>query len=142
MKPKSSKLALKKDPKEKNPYEVPGYSKILYFAYLFMKTKNLFSKSMYTSYAMPYSESRLVQSVMHTDDKIALRQELGEKQRKQEANEKKKEARKAASAERNLVSPSGNIQMAKASSNVKTTKITNSVKHTPLSRTVKSVKKK
>lgn len=141
LKPKSSKLALKKDPKEKNPYEVPGYSKILYFAYLFMKTKNLFSKSMYTSYGMPYSESRLVQSVMHTDEKIALRQELGEKQRKQEANEKKKEA-KAASAERNLVSPSGNIRMGKTSSNVRTTKTTNSVKHTPLSKITKSVKKK
>ena len=142
LKEKSSKLALKNDPKEKNPYEVPGYSKILYFAYLFMKTKNLFSKHMYTSYGIPYVEKRLVQNVMHTDEKIALRQELGEKQRKQEANEKKKEAKAASSEKRNLVSPSGNIKMGKMAGNVKLTKSTNETKRTALSKITKQVKRK
>lgn len=89
MKPKSSKLALTKDPKEKNPYEIPGYSKILYFAYLYMKSRNLFNKSWYTEYAKDYSATELLKHVDHTDKKIADRQELGEKVAKEKAKEAK-----------------------------------------------------
>lgn len=104
LKSKSSKLALKKDPKEKNPYEVPGYSKILYFAYLFMKTKNLFSKAMYESYGVEYTPGKLASKVMHTDDKIALRQELGEKEAKERAKEKREEAKTKNEEHRNALS--------------------------------------
>ena len=131
LKPKSSKLALKNDPKEKNPYEVPGYSKILYFAYLFMKSKNLFSKSMYTSYAMPYDKKKLIDSVEHTDEKIAKRQELGEKQRKQDIKEAKKEKQNIQQPK--IISPTGNIKMTKTIGNVnpiRTTKRTGVVKST------------
>ena len=132
LKPKSSKLALKNDPKEKNPYEVPGYSKILYFAYLFMKSKNLFSKNMYTSYAMPYDKKKLIDSVEHTDVKIAKRQELGEKQRKQTAKEAK-QAKKEVNTQPRVVSPTGNIRMTKTANTVnpvRTTKRSNVVKTT------------
>lgn len=98
MKPKSSKLALKKDPKIKNPYEIPGYSKILYFAFLFMKSKNLFNKSWYEQYGTKYSASELLKHVEHTDKKIAERQELGkeiEKQRIKKEKESKSESHKA-----------------------------------------------
>lgn len=91
MKPKSSKLALTKDPKEKNPYEIPGYSKILYFAFLYMKSRNLFNKSWYTEYAKDYSATELLKHVDHTDKKIADRQELGEKVAKEKAREAKQE---------------------------------------------------
>ena len=132
LKPKSSKLALKNDPKEKNPYEVPGYSKILYFAYLFMKSKNLFSKNMYTSYAMPYDKKKLIDSVEHTDIKIAKRQDLGEKQRKQAAKEAK-QAEKEVNTRPRVVSPTGNIRMTKTTNTVnpvRTTKRSNVVKTT------------
>ncbi len=134
LKPKSSKLALKKDPKEKNPYEVPGYSKILYFAYLFMKTKNLFTKSMYTQYAMPYDKKKLVDSVEHTDIKISKRQDLGEKQRKQAVKEKKISNEKNIQP-RQVISPSGNIRMTKTTNNV------NSANTTKRTKTVNSVRR-
>ena len=136
LKPKASRLALKNDPKERNPYEVPGYSKILYFAYLFMKSKNLFAKSVYTAYAMPYNKKMLVDSVEHTDTKIARRQELGEKVRKQEAKERKENTSKNDNTQsRTVVSPSGNIRMTKTTGNVKNA---NTVKR---SGTVKTTKK-
>ena len=138
LKPKSSKLALKKDPKEKNPYEVPGYSKILYFAYLFMRTKNLFAKNMYTQYAIPFDKKKLVDSVEHTDIKIAKRQDLGEKQRKEIAKEKK-ELNKKNIQSRQVINPIGNIRMTKTTNHVNspsTTKRANTV------RTTKRINKK
>lgn len=115
MKPKSSKLALTKDPKEKNPYMVPGYSKILYFAYLYMKQKNLFAKHMYMSYAVPYTAKKLLANVEHTDTKIAARQAAGEETAKEKAAEKREEREKA--SPRTTVSqqhsPSGNIRSTK-----------------------------
>ena len=91
MKPKISKLALTKDPVEKNPYEIPGYSKILYFAYLYMRNKSLFLKYIYEQEGHPYSDKELLKHVDHTDKKIAERQELGEKVAKQKALDAKKE---------------------------------------------------
>ena len=77
LKSKAPKLALKKDPKIKNPYETPGYSKILFFAYIFMKNKNLFAKHMYTSYGQPYNVKTVLANIEDGDTKIAKRQELG-----------------------------------------------------------------
>lgn len=135
LKPKSSKLALTKDPKEKNPYEVPGYSKILYFAYLFMKQKNLFSKSMYISYGEDYSAKKLVDRVEHTDEKIAKRQELGEKQAKQIVREKKQEAngqngRTVVDSHSGLVKGTKMTKTVGGPQTVKSTKKTPSVKNT------------
>ena len=111
LKPKSSKLALTRDPKEKNPYEVPGYSKILYFAYIFMKSKNLFYKSLYDSYAQPYDKKKLLDAVMHTDDKISLRQELGKRKDSIVNNEEEKSGQRLQThPKQNIDSPSGNIK--------------------------------
>lgn len=139
LKPKASKLALTKDPKIKNPYEVPGYSKILYFAYLFMKSKNLFSKYMYTSYGLPYSPKKLLDKVEHTDKKIADRQERGEQQAKEKA-EQKREENKQKSQTRTVVvdSPSGNI---KAVKQAKTTRSVNKTKSVNTVRTTKTTRK-
>ena len=118
LKPKCSKLALKKDPVQTNPYQVPGYSKILYFAYLFMKNKNLFMKSFYNSYGKKYNASELVKLVEHADDKIAKRQELGAEARVQAREEVKKQA---GSVQREPISPSGNITNSRSSSLIKNT---------------------
>lgn len=131
LKPKSSKLALKQDPKVKNPYEVPGYSKILYFAYLFMKSKNLFAKHMYTSYGVPYSAKKLIQSVEHTDIKIAKREELGEQQAREQAKQKQEERRQQ-SQPRIIDTPSGNVKA------VKTTRTTGFVNKTKSVRTTRT----
>ena len=128
IKTKASKLALKEDPKIKNPYEVPGYSKILYFAYLFMKYKNLFSKYYYKSYGKKYNKKEFIKTIMHTDDKIALRQELGEKQRKQEKKEAEKEKKDNEKISTSTTSSSNfpltakRVSYTKSSPNIKTTK--------------------
>lgn len=124
MKPRSSKLALKKDPKQTNPYEVPGYSKILYFAYLFMQSRNLFSKHSWSN-AQPYSARKLLATVEHTDEKIANRQELGEKQAKQQAAEKRKEIKEKNST-RFEATPKRNIK--------------NMVKSAPIAKKAKTAK--
>jgi hypothetical protein len=137
LKPKSSKLALKKDPKIKNPYEVPGYSKILYFAYLFMQSKNLFAKHMWTSYGVPYSPKKLLDNVEHTDKKIADRQELGRSQAKEEAKIKREESKQKSSTRTVPIdSPSGNIRSVKP---VKTTAFTNKTKSVKTTKTTKRV---
>lgn len=139
LKPKSSKLALKKDPKEKNPYEVPGYSKILYFAYLFMKMKNLFSKSMWTQYAVEYKEKKLLDSVMHTDEKISLRQELGKQADRSIKKEEKRKNAESNAKSRVIDSPSGNIKMTKTTGSVRPV---GAVKNTRTTKTVKKINKK
>lgn len=136
LKPKASKLALKQDPKITNPYEIPGYSKILYFAYLFMKSKNLFAKHMYTSFGVKYSTKALVDAVEHTDIKIANRQELGAEQAKEQAKQNREERREQrTSPSSEVYSPSGNIKTTKAVPRTKTTGTTRNVK------TVKTTRK-
>ena len=135
LKPKASKLALTKDPKIKNPYEVPGYSKILYFAYLFMKSKNLFAKHMYTTYGLSYSPKKLLDKVEHTDKKIADRQELGEQQAKEKAEQKREEKKQQAQTKTTVTnSTSGNMRATKQ------TKTTNSVSRTKSVNTVRTTK--
>lgn len=131
LKPKSSKLALKNDPKEKNPYEIPGYSKILYFAYIFMKSKNLFSKSMYTSYAEKYDAKKLLNNVDHTDKKISERQELGKEIAKEKARENKKNKSK-------IIDSSYDTPVKSMSKKISTT---NMVKRSPISKITKTTKR-
>lgn len=139
LKSKCSKLALTKDPKEKNPYEVPGYSKILYFAYLFMKSRNLFAKHMYDSYAIPYDKKALENSVEHSDKKIADREKLGQEYAKEQAKIRKAEKQPISSTKTGSTSTretphSAGISGVKVTSmigrskNVNTTKKTNTVK--------------
>lgn len=138
LKPKSSKLALKEDPKIKNPYEIPGYSKILYFAYIFMTMKNLFNKNMFISYGEQYSKNKLLNNVMHTDDKISLRQELGEKQRKQNAVKERQKENRA----RDIGAVSDLVKFSPDVKKVKNTKTTGLVKTTNITKRTKTIKKK
>ena len=140
LRPRSSSLALRKDPKEKNPYEIPGYSKILYFAFLYMKAKNLFAKTMYDSYAEPYSTKKLLDRVEHTDKKIAARQEEGQKQERIYRAEQRKKAKEASSPRREVMKSAGSPN--RGSSNVKTARSAKSAKQSPTAKTVKTVKKK
>ena len=144
LKPKASKLALKKDPKEKNPYGVPGYSKILYFAYIFMKNKSLFSKHMYNTYAIPYDIKKLLASVDHTDKKIAERMELGKQQQKAEAKERRKEKQAASKSDapEGISNQSGNITVTARTKNANSIKNTATVKTTQKTKTVSTTKRK
>lgn len=88
-KPRASRIALKRDPKEKNPYGIPGYVKSIYFAYLFMKKSNLFSKAMYYQNGKAYRQKELLSQIEPTDKKIADRQVKGEEVAKKLAKEKR-----------------------------------------------------
>lgn len=136
LKPKASKIAIKKEAKERNPYGIPGYSKIIYFAFLFMKNKNLFYKPAYSG-SDKYSAKELLNHVEHTDVKIANRQELGEKQRKEEKREKEKSVKRT-----EIKSGSDNIKSTKIVGNIKNTKRIGNVKRTSSVRTTKRIKKK
>ena len=136
LKVKSSKLALKEDPKQTNPYQIPGYSKILYFAYLFMKMKNLFAKYMYKTYGSNYNKKDFINVIMHTDEKIALREELGRK----EAEEKRKEEIKERKEELKRDNPQKNVS--KSSNKIGLVKSTKSVKSTSSVKTTRKATKK
>ncbi|MCM1219683.1 MAG: hypothetical protein NC548_34820 [Lachnospiraceae bacterium] len=73
--------ALHSPAKEKNPDNTVGYVKSIYFAYLFMKQRGLFTLSMYDA-APIFDQKYLLSQVMDADKKIELRQELGAKEKK------------------------------------------------------------
>ena len=121
---KSSKLALKEDPKQTNPYQIPGYSKILYFAYLFMKMKNLFAKYMYKTYGSKYNKKDFLKEIMKTDEKIAIREELGKKEaaeKRKEEIEERREAIKKDNPQKNTSKSSNKIGLVKSTKSVKST---------------------
>lgn len=74
-----SKEAVKKIAKEKNPKNEVGYVKSLYFAYLYMKAKGLFNKSMYNK-NNTWKKKDILNKVMYASDKIEARQAYAEKQ--------------------------------------------------------------
>lgn len=74
--------------KEKNPNNLVGYVKSLFFAYLLIGDYGLFSKVLYDRTADTYSKTRLLGLVEHAKDKIKKRQEEEEKERKKRAREK------------------------------------------------------
>lgn len=73
-----AKKALNTPAKEKNPDNQVGYVKTIYFAYLFMKERGLFSKTKFTG-APDFNQRLLVSNVMPADEKVEQRQELGAK---------------------------------------------------------------
>lgn len=91
---KMSKKALKERADEKNPKDLVGYVKSLYFTYLIMKRRGLFSK---VNYVNNYHHKALLREIMDADKKIQLRQEEGEKlaqERKRERQKQKEMASK------------------------------------------------
>lgn len=88
MEPKMSKEAVRNTAKEKNPKNLVGYVKSLFFAYLLIGDYGLFSKTLYNHTAEKYNKTKLLKNIDHADDKIKARQEAEEKQRKQRQREK------------------------------------------------------
>ena len=95
--PKMTKESIKTVAKEKNPKNLVGYVKSLFFAYLLIGDYGLFSKTMYERTGERYSKTKLLKTVDHAKDKIKDRQDAEEKLRK----EKKREAGKRFEGENN-----------------------------------------
>jgi hypothetical protein len=77
--PKMSKLAIKNKADIKNPNNITGYVKSLYFAYLVIKNYGLFNKTLFKTGALKYDKNKILNETEHADKKIAERQEAGEK---------------------------------------------------------------
>ena len=119
---KMSKLALKKAPEETNPSNTVGYVKTIYFAYLFMKARDLNNRSKFTAQAIPMNLKRLISEVEDADAKITARQEEGDKLRKEKAKEKRNEDKSVKGTKQ-----VGTTSAIKPIQKVKTTKKVNSI---------------
>ena len=86
-----SKKAIKEDAKEKNPTNVVGYVKTIYFAYLYMKSRGLNNRDVFASRSSKLVYSRLLSEIENADDKIFKRTQEGDKLQKRKAREKERE---------------------------------------------------
>lgn len=84
---KMSKQAIKDRAVQKNPKDIVGYVKSLYFAYILMSRRGLFNK---LKYVEKYDKHTLDVRVMDADKKILLRQEEAAKLQKQQKIEKQR----------------------------------------------------
>lgn len=94
---KMSQKALREQPKEKNPGELIGYVKSIYFAYLFMKLRSFNDIDKFKAQASVLDMRNLVASVMPADQKLGEREDAGERlaKKKQKAKEKEKRQQEA-----------------------------------------------
>lgn len=136
---KGSKVALKNDPVERNAYQIPGYVKSLYFAYLYMKAHLLFVKNTYRAAGTPYSAAKLKALVTDTQAKLDERQKL----EKDKALAKRKEKQTQQKAEKNAAKTAKYIKFTddvpktKKVLNISTS---NKVKTSKKSKSVKKIK--
>ena len=143
LKPKASKTALKSRPTERNPYEIPGYVKSIYFCYLHMKSRSLFNKAYWTSYSKPFNLKELLNKIEPSDKKVSERQRLGEEAAKKKAAEARKKqnetvANKQQRSKTIKTSPGGNVRVISPKSPIAKKKPTSSTGV----RSVNTIKKK
>lgn len=130
---KFPKIARKADPVQRNPYETPGYVKSLYFTFLFMKLRSLFTKSLYQEQGIHFSEGAISSKIRPFHVIMEEREQKKSENRKKKIDSKKK-------AKPNDISPTGMGDINRQA----TVKRTKNVKMTPkvgtASKTVKKVK--
>lgn len=86
--PRMNKESLKSVAKERNPQDQIGYVKSLYFAYLELEALGLFKKGSYSPSTMKYDKKKLLSFIMDANEKIADRQQQGQKLAQKERREK------------------------------------------------------
>lgn len=90
---KMSQKALRDHPKEKNPGELVGYVKSIYFAYLFMKLRSFNDIDKFKAQASVLNMGNLVATVMPADQKLGEREDAGERLAKKKRIARDKERR-------------------------------------------------
>lgn len=111
LEPKMSKIALQKRAVERNPKNIVGYVKSIYFAYLYMQIHGLMNKATWFG-AAKYNKQNLLSLVVQADIKIEERQRLGAEKLKDKNN--KKENKPTANANtRNIVNPTSTVRVIK-----------------------------
>ena len=86
---KMSSKALKDAAKEKNPYNQVGYVKSIYFAYLFLNNRGLFSTAKFSAEAIDIDLNYLNRNITDADRAIEMRQNEQEKLNKNKKKEKR-----------------------------------------------------
>lgn len=75
--PKMSTEAVENSAKVKNPKNLIGYVKSIYFAYLLIKNRGLMQKVMFDTYGKKFDIKQLLQFIEPASSKVQKRQELG-----------------------------------------------------------------
>lgn len=132
---KMSEKALKEKADEKNPKDIVGYVKSLYFAYLLMKKRGLFSKTLYVD---TYDSKYVHSGVMDADKKIQLRQEEAKKISAENARAKTRQ--KAMTNKRNNQNPETPVNQ-NSTGKIKRTGMTKTVKTKKMGTMIKASKK-
>lgn len=118
---KMSRTALRVPAKEKNPENMVGYVKSLYFAYLFMKQRGLFNLLKFSGVPTIDLKS-LTGNIMDADTKVRKREEEGAK-----VSKKRKDA--VSKSDMNRMKRAGMSDQATSNFNVSTTKRVGVVKN-------------
>lgn len=118
---KMSQKALKEQPKEKNPGELIGYVKAIYFAYLFMKLRSFNDIDKFKAQASVLNIRNLASSIMPADQKLSERENAGERLAKKKHAAKQKEKREQESTKKKADSPLSVKYTKKIGGNTKTT---------------------
>lgn len=132
LKPKMSKLALKKSPEEKNPNNLVGYVKTIYFAYLLIENRKLNSTNKFKGESKNFNLHKILTDTEDADKKVEEREEEGAKLKPSNSRNKSESRTKK-------VFPSPNVNLGvKISSVIKPTKNTKFSKVTkPIRSTIK-----
>ena len=122
---KMVKQAIEDVAKVKNPKAIIGYVKSLYFAFLYMKAKGLFTKDMYDTYAKPYNKKTLLQQITPAGDKIQARIDAQQLKEKRARVEKAKATNDSNTAkpDNHSVKSTPVVKATKTIGKVKTTKV-------------------
>lgn len=84
--PKMSREAIKKVAKEKNPQNLTGYVKAIYFAYLYMRDHGYFNTAAHAG-NKNYDKRNLLREVKDADTVVESRQKEGQKLQKKKVKE-------------------------------------------------------
>lgn len=125
---KMTKESVKNVAKEKNPKNLVGYVKSLFFAYLLLGDYGLFSKTLYDKTAEKYSKTKLLKNIEHAKDKIKDRQDTEEKERKKRNREKENSNRFSTRQASSTSSKTRGISKTKSVGKIGTTKSVKKVK--------------
>lgn len=130
---KMSQKALRFRAETKNPKDNVWYVKSLYFAYLAMEKYGLLTRSKFEQNAKKYNKNLLLGSIMQAEEKVKLRQELGERQEREKRKEiqEKKEKQQTKQPSNMSTKVSTVTRTSKVSNKSKATKTTKSIKRKP-----------
>ena len=134
LKSKMSKQAIKKEAKERNPFNQIGYVKSIYFAYLLLLSKGLFNTNTFSNASDKLDFNLIKSNIIDADQKIFQRQEAQNKLNKT----KKKEKIKKENIKDNI---ENNIAVSKINK-IKSVSNTNRISSIKSISTIKKVKRK